>query len=233
MLTVIRCPACGRQLHLPDEMLGQPVQCAGCGGSFAAHAHAPPLQAFVVEEAGGPLIQGLPPVPRPLAPVLLSSTAETPNVPTAFGLARCPRCAARYTAVDERCRACGAQLAEERDDRPWENPGAPLRRDCEPHRAALLLTLGRLSLALAVPGLLGVSYLPLALSGLLAMGTGLAVSLMANTDLELMQRKEMDPDGERNTRTGQMCGNVALVLGLIGFGLVFLFQLPQLLGGLP
>ena len=240
MLNVIPCPACGRQLHLPDEVLGRQVQCPGCGGSFPARRrsdapaeHQPALELVLDEQASVPPIHGLPPPPRPLTPVLLNSSLEPDQDDPSAGLARCRKCSARYTALDDRCPACGTALYEDRDERPWERADAPLRRDCEPHRGPLLLSLGRASICLAAPGLLGVAFLPLTLAALLAFSAGLAASLMAHQDLELMMRKEMDPDGERNTRTGQTCGNVGLVIGLIGLGMVVLFRLPLLIAGLP
>jgi len=191
------------------------------------------LELVLDEQMNTPLIHGLPPLPRPLTPVLLDSSLEPPQDDPSAGLARCGKCSARYTAVDDRCPACGAAFYQDQDERPWERADAPLRRDCEPHRGPLLLSLGRASICLAAPGLLGVAFLPLTLAALLAFSSGLAASLMANHDLELMTRKEMDLDGERNTRTGQTCGSVGLVIGLIGLGMVILFRLPLLIAGLP
>ncbi|MBL8796643.1 MAG: hypothetical protein JNM56_22265 [Planctomycetia bacterium] len=239
MLNVISCPACGRQLQLPDEALSRHVQCPGCRASFPARRpspslpdNAPILRLIVEDEVNGPPIQGLPPPPRPLAPVLLEASVAANADRTDAGLARCPACTARYTTHDQRCPACGTLLPEQRAGPPWDGDHAPLRRDCEPHRGPLLLTLGRCSIGLSVPGMLGVAFLPFLLAALLAVGGGLATHLLAAQDLELMRRREMDPDGERSTITGQSCGSVGLVLGLIGVALVIFFRLPLLLADL-
>jgi hypothetical protein len=34
MPTIVQCPACGRKLRVPDELLGKLVKCPGCGGTF-------------------------------------------------------------------------------------------------------------------------------------------------------------------------------------------------------
>ena len=116
------------------------------------------------------------------------------------------------------------------DDRPWEQAGGPVRRDCEPHRGSFIVALGRLALALAVPGLLGLAYFPFAVASLLAICLGLAVSIMARDDLELMRKKEMDPEGEASTMSGQTAASVGFIIGLVGLLLAMLLRLPFIFG---
>lgn len=45
MIEVIECPQCRRKLRLPDDALGQPVQCIGCGTTFTPPGPPAPLSA--------------------------------------------------------------------------------------------------------------------------------------------------------------------------------------------
>jgi hypothetical protein len=235
MPTVIDCPHCRRNLTLPDDALSRSVQCPGCGGTFLAArsgaeatADQVPRVILEVDEVVAPPIPGVPPPPRGLVPVLLSSSQEGSSEGD-VAMERCGRCGARISRALEHCISCGANLRRP-DEKPWERDGAPPRRDCEPHRGSLILTLGRVSLCLAVPGLLGVAFLPFALASLVGGGLGLTVSLMARDDLEQMRRKVMDPDGEQSTLTGQTCSSIGLVIGIVGLLLAGLLRLPQLFG---
>ncbi|HEY1860513.1 MAG TPA: hypothetical protein VGG61_09180 [Gemmataceae bacterium] len=38
MPIIVQCPACGRKLRVPDELLGKIVKCPGCGGTFTGEA---------------------------------------------------------------------------------------------------------------------------------------------------------------------------------------------------
>jgi predicted Zn finger-like uncharacterized protein len=72
----------------------------------------------------------------------------------------------------------------------------------EPHRGATILTLGILSLVL--------SCIPLAAWVL----GGIAIG-MANNDLQAMARRRMDPAGQGQTRAGQVCGIIGIILGIL------------------
>jgi hypothetical protein len=98
---------------------------------------------------------------------------------------------------------------------PWDRAGA-VRRDCEPHRAHLLLVLGY---AGAACGLLSCLFLP----GLGAVVLGIAVEAMARTDLAKMRQGRMDPAGKAATERGRAWADLGGSLGaLIGlpFGLL-------------
>jgi predicted Zn finger-like uncharacterized protein len=59
MAIVVRCPSCGRQLRVPDDLLGTRVQCPSCNSTFDA-----------VAPADGGNIQAVPaPAAAPMAPV--------------------------------------------------------------------------------------------------------------------------------------------------------------------
>lgn len=240
MPTAIDCPFCRRSLSLPEEVLSRQVQCPGCGGLFHAArsrsddqpiASSVPKVILEVDEVVSPPIPGVPPPPRPLIPVLVGSDREPGGLDPEPALERCPRCGARATRTQDLCLSCGNRLRDKDNERPWEQPDGPLRRDCEAHRGPMILTLGRISLCFAIPGLLGVAFLPFAVASLVGAGLGLTVSLMARDDLEQMKRKEMDPEGEQNTLTGQSCSSIGLVLGIVGLVLAGLLRLPYLVGG--
>jgi predicted Zn finger-like uncharacterized protein len=44
MPIIVQCPACGRKLRVPDELLGKLVKCPGCGGTFTAQDKSPAPQ---------------------------------------------------------------------------------------------------------------------------------------------------------------------------------------------
>jgi len=224
MPTVTECPACQRRLRLPEALMGKPVRCPHCGAKFEAEAMIavpPPLPAEPEEPPnedaplaldGGPLIgaaANLPPAPLPLRPVLVETTAtEGAGVP----LRRCPFCEETVPTTADRCRYCGEDLVNQRPE--WERQGA-VRRDCEPHRGSLILTLGIIGLVAALIHLFCVLGLPLSIAAWV-LGAG---------DLRDMQAGIMDPQGESNTRAGRTCGIIGTVFGslwLMLFGLLFL-----------
>lgn len=65
MAELIRCAACGRQLQLPESLMGQAVQCPSCQATFVATAggHAPPPSAYPP-----PAAPAYPPPPEPRYP---------------------------------------------------------------------------------------------------------------------------------------------------------------------
>jgi hypothetical protein len=96
----------------------------------------------------------------------------------------------------------------ERDERPWERPGA-VRRDCEPHRGPLLFWLGGGSL------LCGIAWLWLVVPALIGLPLGVVVLLLGGRDLKKMAAGVMDPEGaELVKKSGRYAvGGVVLSLG--------------------
>ncbi|MCF6310825.1 MAG: hypothetical protein L3J39_00080 [Verrucomicrobiales bacterium] len=78
----------------------------------------------------------------------------------------------------------------------------------EPHRGTLILILGILGLVVCQP-------------------FGIAAWIMANGDLKKMAAGQMDPEGESLTKTGKICGIIAVVLIVVG---IVLFGLMMVLG---
>jgi hypothetical protein len=91
----------------------------------------------------------------------------------------------------------GAAHPQPRQDRPWEFRG---RRDAEPHRGSTILVLGIMSIVASVfcfpPGLV----------------LGIVAVVMGRSDLNKMNRRLMDREGEGTTRAGWVCGIVGTVL---------------------
>jgi hypothetical protein len=96
----------------------------------------------------------------------------------------------------------------EKDDRPWERPGA-FRRDCEPHRGELLNKLG---LTAGWFGFFSMGIPPFLLVGL-ALGVG--VWVVAQRDLAEMSRGVRDPAGSKETKAGRAHAIQGVVLGLV------------------
>ena len=96
----------------------------------------------------------------------------------------------------------------EREDRPWERPGA-VRRDCEPHRAELLRALSVTALVCA--GFAGC----LAVPAVVGLALGVTVWLLGRRDRALMSAGLMGPAGRGETWDAQVVAVVAAALCVI------------------
>src|SRR5947209_19958178 len=111
----------------------------------------------------------------------------------------CPSChrvvrmPASLLPYDVQCPCCGATFKVA----PSALPA------CQPHRGALVLTTGLLSLVGVVLG------------GFPGVALGAAAWRMAHRDLQDMRHGAMDPEGEDMTRFGRVCGMIGLVLGVV------------------
>jgi predicted Zn finger-like uncharacterized protein len=191
MALVVDCPSCTRRLRLPDDLLGRMVRCASCGNTFEAQASAAPNP---------------PPTPAPELPAredLVFNDSEP-----------CPRCGEAVPAGAARCLRCGQPFDEEEEDQSWERG---VRRDSEPHRSGLLLTLGVVSI---VCGALGTAFFccaPVAALFLVAgFSCGIPAWVMGHRDLAKMRAGEMDPRGEGVAYGGRICGIIGTILNIVG-----------------
>jgi hypothetical protein len=204
MATVVDCPSCARKLRLPTELVGRTVKCASCGNLFEARDT--PTQT--------PL-----PVPREEPPPERPSVKSRSKRRKDPDWERCPFCDEEVKASASRCKYCGERLdgdREEEDFRPWERRGA-VRRDCEPHRAGLVLTLGIVSIAcgaLSIPFFCcyGLGVLPAAVG----LGIGIPAWVMGQRDLAMMREGVKDPAGRGSTQGGWICAIVGTILNVIG-----------------
>jgi predicted Zn finger-like uncharacterized protein len=128
-------------------------------------------------------------------------------------MVRCPTCngtfeakpdgppAAASDAKAEQPAGAPVEPSPEEDYRPWEH--GDIRRDWEPHRGTLVMTLGILSVAI-----FGCPYL-----GIISLGLGIAAWVMGRRDLMKMSDNVMDPAGEGYTKAGWVLGIVGTCLG--------------------
>jgi predicted Zn finger-like uncharacterized protein len=145
---------------------------------------------------------------------------------------KCPTCGATFTAAGEAAAEPAPAPAPARRPRQEEayeeEPAPPPREEYDedegdledrprrrrrrrprggdyeaPHRGGNILTMGIFSIVLA---------LCCAIAGI---GLGIGALTMANADLAKMERGEMDPSGMGNTRAGQICGIIGLILGAL------------------
>jgi hypothetical protein len=133
----------------------------------------------------------------------------------------CPYCRERIPHAAPRCPHCGEELDDsERDDRPWKRG---VRRDAEPHRGPLVLTLG----------IIGVVIMALPYCAPLGMPFGITAWILGHRDLGKMKANLMDPRGQGTTQAGMIMGMVAAIMGsicLVGYLLYFGFVLVMILG---
>jgi hypothetical protein len=212
MPTIIDCPQCGRKLRVHEEMPGQEVQCPTCRAIFSPTPgiapqppsaspgeSAEPITSLALDEPGG-----LPPArPLPAAPV----PARQDRPAARAGWRRCPYCNEDVRTDATWCRFCGEELSVGDGPQPWERGG---RRDLEPDRGGAILGLGIAGLICSVTCILSVVGLPLCV----------AACVMAQRDLSLMNRYEMDARGKGNTVAGLVCAIIGAVIS--GFCLLFL-----------
>jgi predicted Zn finger-like uncharacterized protein len=187
MSSIIDCPSCSRQLRVPDDLAGQQVKCPRCGETFSAgFAPPPPAPPQVAEPP--PEVPEPPPLPE-----------ETPIVPEPPRVSQtpCPNCGELHDPNATRCRLCGEPLtARGTDGVAWQEPIVPgPRRDGVPHRGALILVLGILSIVIGCIGL------PL----------GISAWVMGRGDLAKMRNRDMDPSGEGLTQAGLICGIIGTI----------------------
>ncbi len=105
------------------------------------------------------------------------------------------------------------------NDPPFPRDYGP-RRDSEPHRANLILTLGVISVTLG-----GLGFSLICCGGFLFSIPGLALGLpaafMGAADLRKMSTEAMDPAGRSSTQSGMVCG----IIGASLSGLMLLFMM--------
>jgi hypothetical protein len=122
----------------------------------------------------------------------------------------CPYCGEKNPKGTSRCNYCREDLEEEDSSvRPWDRgyrPYRDVRRDSEPHRATLILTLGIVSIVTSATGLL-------AIVGLIV---GICAWMMGQRDLKKMRSNVMDPQGFGSTQAGWICGIIGTAFGGLG-----------------
>jgi hypothetical protein len=127
----------------------------------------------------------------------------------------CPYCGEKIPRDAKRCTYCKEELDDEdKSDRPWDRgyrPYRDVRRDSEPHRGTLILTLGITSIVLG-----SLSFCSYGLTGVVGLIIGVCVWVMGHKDLRKMRSNEMDPQGQGSTQAGWVCGIIGTVFGALG-----------------
>jgi hypothetical protein len=183
MTTIASCPECKQSLRVPDDMIGEQVQCPGCQHIFLARAEP------VTSKAAPPA----PPKPPAPPPVPAANPSEH--------VAEWDKSRNSSAAEEE----FASPLAE--DEAPGEEKKPRKRKEKEKrskggssgggifdqvmHRGPLILTLGILGLILC------------AICGVFAW-------IMGTNDLNEMLSGRMDPKGRSMTNTGRILGMVSV-----------------------
>jgi predicted RNA-binding Zn-ribbon protein involved in translation (DUF1610 family) len=202
MSDVIECPGCSAKLRVPEELRGKKFRCPTCGDIFVPSDTPPPATERSLA------------APRQPA----SSSRREPEVDA--DLAPCPSCGKNIPRTSDLCLYCKADLSgseddedDEYDDRPWERrrTGPRVRRDCEPHRGALVMVLGILSTVFATMGpcLYGIPAL------LIGLPLGIISWVLGARDIAKMKAGTMDPDGRGQTQAGMICGIIGTILSVL------------------
>lgn len=197
-MELLTCPACGCSVQTADALLGRRVRCGACRHSFLATAEhiAPPARRAAPAS---------PPPPRRLDPRSGSAADGDEDFAGAEGGPFCPGCGRRIAWKDLTCPYCGEELEPEDQMRRL---GARVRRDYEPHRGGLILTLGNVSMLLG-----GLSLCLFGMGALLSIPVGILAWTMASRDLERMREGLMDPGGKVQTETGRTGAVAGIILG--------------------
>jgi predicted Zn finger-like uncharacterized protein len=228
MATIVACPSCGGKLRVPDDLRDQLVRCPACDHTFDSSQVLPPspppapqspppppdlpLRRALDEPenkpsglAGGfelnlslddapPVASLASPPPEPQPP----TGKRPPRLADAHDdLKTCPACGKHLHRSASRCPHCGERLRP--PDGGWDAP----RRDSEPHRGAMILVVGILSLVFV------------SMCGPVGVILGLVAWIMGRTDLRKIRAGLMDPEGEGPTQAGHICGIIGTVVNLL------------------
>lgn len=213
--TIVACPQCRRALQRPREAFGRLVRCPVCLTSFASESA--PLWAS----------------PRFRSPKLSNDTADGAAVSEVvltlanedepqYAVGRvdspewtefCPLCESAVPPYLNACPKCRAEFLplEEVTERPWETQGAE-RRDSEPHRGNLLLTLSIVSCVISsVACYLCFFGVVLNLVGIALGGAAVSVGLR---DLRKIRQGTMHSGGRSMSKAATILGSIGVLLNV-------------------
>jgi LSD1 subclass zinc finger protein len=195
----LSCPGCGRQLRIPDGFLGKQVRCPTCRTVFTGSPGPNPAEPPAAAE--GPAAPEVPDPSASEAPSAVKSSAPplpAPPIPPP-------------DAEDE------PEEDEEDDQRPWEGPYGGVRRDCEPHRGPMVLTLGIISTVCGAMSVVGWLCCGLAvLLSLPGLPLGIVAWVMGSRDLRQMREGTKHPEGQGQTQAGRICGIIGTITSALG-----------------
>lgn len=201
MPAIIACPSCGGKLRISDALRGQRVRCPACQHTFESPAELdPPVAA--------PRAPQDPPLDLTLGEPSSSLPASADVTPGLVG------------AIELERTGDGPARPEPPRQPPSRRPSTHLdrdipdirrlgpRRDSEPDRGAVVLSLGIISLALIL------IWCTAPVGAIL----GLVAWIMGQKDLRKMKSGQMDDRNRGLTQAGWICG----ILGTILNGLIML-----------
>lgn len=198
IMELLTCPACGCSVQVADVLLGRRVRCFACRHSFIATPASSPPPSSPRQASSLPL-----PAPQP--------TGDDEDARLDERGPFCPGCGRRITWGDLVCPYCNEELEPEDGPRPNGRRAANrIRRDYEPHRGSLILSLGNVSMIVG-----GLSLCSFGFGAVVSIPLGVLAWLMANRDLERMRDGFMDPRGKAKTETGRTGAVVGVILGSI------------------
>jgi predicted Zn finger-like uncharacterized protein len=229
MATLITtCPSCSGPLRIPDELVGQRVRCPSCQTIFHAAAPAAPSSSEPTADPERPLWKNLQlelDKGDPTNPDRAPASEPLPRKPGLIGAVEVgpsgtgedaspkppPHSEAPPNREPQPSFPGPRENAADEDDEDYgpsrrsryrrELP----RRDSEPHRGALILVFGIISIASVV---LNVCYVGV----LIGLPLGIAAWVMGGSDLRKIKNHEMDEEGLGTTQAGWICGIVGTIL---------------------
>jgi predicted Zn finger-like uncharacterized protein len=221
----VKCPTCSGTFDAVAESSGKiPAPSSSPPPDPGPFGSSMPQMSLEGTPSGSPAADSSSPAPVPNAP---GSEAYAPssekgsvppseqdtlsqNVPKSGAeeeLVPCPYCGEKNPVDATRCGYCREHLDDEDlSGRPWDQgyrPYRDVRRDSEPHRGTLILTLGIVSIVSSVTGFLG----------LIGLIMGICTWVMGQRDLKKMQANMMDPQGLGSTQAGWICGIIGTAFG--------------------
>jgi len=212
------------------------VQCPTCGKQFVsqtAERERETDSGEIIPPGPSRPMDKPPPLPsssvEPPSPSPTSSTSPSSHSTPGTQWQYCPYCASEIVRGCERCPKCGEEFYEH-DDHPeitsaagsWQAEG--IRRDCEPHRGPVILTMGVLSVLM----ILGFCFA--GIPNVLGLALGLGAWVMGHIDMPKIRSGQMDPRESGMTSAGWILGIIGtLINGLLStcWGLVFLGGIMQ------
>lgn len=196
MAAIITCPSCRKSLQVPDELLGQRVQCPECRNVFATEA---PRQSAPAHTG----TTSVPPPPMPSNPPPAPSSPPVSTAPSKPPVWEKPNPLRRKRRRDE--DDDDEDDRDEDDDRPRRRRRSRRRSPSDggdygaPHRGGLILALGILSFFFPLLGLI----------------MGATVWSMASNDLRAMREGYMDPSGQGPTQVGHVFAIIATLVWIV------------------
>jgi hypothetical protein len=191
----VSCPECKEKLRIPEDWLGQAVECPACEHSFTAIKDA--------DTAPKTASAGPPPLPPGIAPPPLPE--KTPDVVEEDDEFASP--------IDEEPEDREKPRNKRARRRASKGPGGyygemqrKQRRMMVPHRGVAILILGLFSILCCWTFLLAIG----------ACACGYYAYQMGSYDLTEMQAGRMDPSGRAITHVGRIMGLTGVFFSLIG-----------------